>query len=74
VFHGFGQAKFADGGSILDWRQFTLLPQLPLEKTLDSKVVKTDSKIIISLSQSKSVTHYVVLCVYPTECFTDWAS
>ncbi len=29
VFHRFGQAKFADGGSILGSSQFTQLPQLP---------------------------------------------
>jgi len=38
VFHGFEQAKFADGGSILGSRKFT---QLPL-KTLDLKKVKND--------------------------------
>jgi len=31
AFHGFGQAKFADGGSILGSSQFTQLPQLPLK-------------------------------------------
>jgi len=49
VFHGFGQAKFADGGLILGSSQFTLLPLLPLKTSLDIKVVKIDSKIIISL-------------------------
>jgi len=49
VFHGFGQAKFAYGGSILGLRQFTLLPQLPLKMMLGLKVVKIDSKIINSL-------------------------
>jgi len=49
VFHGFGQAKLAYGSSILDWSQFTLLPQLPLQTMLDLKVVKIDSKIIILL-------------------------
>jgi hypothetical protein len=29
TFHRFGQAKFADGGLILGWSQFTLLAQLP---------------------------------------------
>jgi hypothetical protein len=32
VFHRFGPAKFAYGGSILGLSQFTLLPQLPLKK------------------------------------------
>jgi hypothetical protein len=32
VFHGFWQAKLADGGTILGSSQFTLLPQLPLKK------------------------------------------
>jgi len=45
VFHGFGQAKFPDGGSILGSSQFTLLPQLPLKMMLGLKVVKIDSKI-----------------------------
>jgi len=48
AFHGFGQAKFAYGGSILALSQFTLLPWLPLRTTLNLKVVKIDSKIIIS--------------------------
>jgi len=43
------QAKLAYGGSVLGSSQFTLLPQLPLKTTLDLKVVKTDSKVIISL-------------------------
>jgi len=46
VFHGFGQAKFDYGGSILGSSQFTLLPQLPLKTMLGLKVVKIDSKII----------------------------
>jgi len=49
VFHGFGQAKFAYGGSILGLSQFTLVPQVPLKMVLDLKMVKNDSKIIISL-------------------------
>ncbi len=48
-FHRFGQAKFAYGCSISGSSQFTLLPQLPLKTILDLKVVKIDSKIIISL-------------------------
>jgi len=49
VFHGFGQAKFAYGGSILGSSQFTLLPQLPLKTMLSLKVVKIDWKISNSL-------------------------
>jgi len=47
VFHGFGQAKFADGGSILGSSQSSLLSELPLKTTLNLKVVKIDLKIII---------------------------
>jgi len=43
VFHGFGQAKFAYGGSILGSSQFTLLPQLTKKTILASKVFKNDS-------------------------------
>jgi len=49
AFQGFGQAKFAYGGSILGVSQFKLLPQLPLKTVLLLKVVKINSKIIISL-------------------------
>jgi len=45
VSHGFEQAKFADGGSILGWSQFSLL----LKMMLNLKVVKIDKKIIIWL-------------------------
>jgi hypothetical protein len=31
VFTGFGQGKFAYGGTVLGSIQFTLLPQLPLK-------------------------------------------
>jgi len=31
VFHRFGQVEFANGGSILGFSHFTLLPQLPLK-------------------------------------------
>jgi len=31
------QAKFLDGGLVLDLSQFTQLPQLPLKMTLDLK-------------------------------------
>jgi len=51
VFHGFGQAKFTDGGLFIRMgpSQFTHLPQLPLKTTLDLKKVKMGLKIIISL-------------------------
>jgi len=45
VFHGFGQAKFPDGGSVLGLSQFLKLPQLSLKMMLGLKVVKIDSKI-----------------------------
>jgi hypothetical protein len=54
-----GQAKLAFGGSILGLRQFTLLSQLPLKKMLNLNLVKINSKIIILLHQSKSMTHSV---------------
>jgi hypothetical protein len=49
VFQGFRQAKSANGGSILSSSQFLILPQLPQKMKLASKVVKVDSKMIISL-------------------------
>ncbi len=49
VFQGFSKAKFANGGSILSSSQFLILPQLPQKVKLALKVVKVDSKIIISL-------------------------
>ncbi len=51
VFHQFRKAKFAYGGSILSSSQFLLLPQLPQKMELASKVVKVDSKIIVSLPE-----------------------
>jgi hypothetical protein len=48
VFQGFSKAKAANGGSILSLSQFLILPQLPQKIKLASKVVKIDSKIIIS--------------------------
>jgi len=50
VYHGFGQAKFPGGGSVLGLSQFLLLLQLPPKIMLNSKVVKIDPKIIILLS------------------------
>jgi hypothetical protein len=48
AFHGFWQARFLDGGSFL--AIFNTAPrQLPPKILLDSKVVKIDSKIMISL-------------------------
>ncbi len=49
VFKGFSKAKSANGGSILSSSQFLVLPQLPQKIKLASKVVKVDTKIIISL-------------------------
>jgi hypothetical protein len=51
VFHQFRQAKFDYGGSILSSSQFLLLLQLPQKVELTSKVVKVDSKIIVSLPE-----------------------
>jgi len=45
AFHGFGQAKFPDGGSALGSSQFSKLPQLHQKTMLASKGVKIDSKI-----------------------------
>ena len=41
--------KTCNGGKVLASSQFLLLPQLPQITLLDSKVVKNDSKIVISL-------------------------
>jgi hypothetical protein len=49
VFQGFSKAKSANGGLILSSSPFLILPQLPQKIKLSSKVVKVDSKIIISL-------------------------
>jgi hypothetical protein len=49
VFHRFGQAKFADGGWILGLSQLSLLSELPLNTMLDLRVIKINSKIIISI-------------------------
>jgi hypothetical protein len=40
VFQGFSKAKYANGGMILSWSQFLILPQLPRKIKLASKVVK----------------------------------
>jgi len=44
AFHGFGQARFDDGGSILGLSQFALLPRLPLKMVLDLKRSKLTQK------------------------------
>jgi len=49
AFHGFGQAKFPDDGSVLSSSQFSVLPLMPPKILIDPKVVKINSKIIISL-------------------------
>ncbi len=49
VFQRFSKTKSANEGSILSSSQFLKLPQLPQKIELTSKVVKVDSKIIISL-------------------------
>jgi len=49
MFQRFGQAKFPDGGLVLGLSQFPILPQLPQKILLDSKVVKIDPNIILSL-------------------------
>ncbi len=35
AFHGFGQAKFPDGGYVLGYSQFSIMPQLPPKTILD---------------------------------------
>jgi hypothetical protein len=55
------QAKYSLGGLILSLSQFLLLPQWSLKMMLIIKVVKIDSKIIISLPQSKSAKQTVHL-------------
>jgi len=50
ALHGFGQAKFAQSGSVLGLSQFTQLPKPLLKMKLDLKMLKIDSKIIISFS------------------------
>ncbi len=45
AFHGFGQAKFPNGGLALDSSQFSILPKLHQETILASKGVKIDSNI-----------------------------
>jgi len=48
VFHGFGQAKFPDGGSVLGLSQFSTLPKLPPKIILlVAKVVKIDPNLAL---------------------------
>jgi len=49
AFHGFGQAKYPDGGSVLGSSQFSILPRRPPKILLNLKVVKINPKIIILL-------------------------
>ncbi len=60
AFHRLKQYKFPDGGSVLGSSQFSILPQLPPNILLNSKVVKINPKIIILLRKSKSMTHLVL--------------
>ena len=60
----FNLVKFSYGGLVLGSGQFLQCPQLPQGMTLASKVVKSDSKIIISLCLSKYVTHSVSIKSY----------
>ena len=59
MFHRFGQAKIANDGLVSGLSRFSILPQLPYKMMLDSKLVKIDSKLIILLCLSKSVTCFV---------------
>ena len=51
--------KLGYGGLVLSSRQFSMLTQQPQKMTHASKVVNSDSKIIITVCWSKSVTHSV---------------
>jgi len=42
AFHGFRQTKFAYGGLFFWLKPITLLPLLPVKKTLNLKVVKIE--------------------------------
>jgi len=61
AFHRFWQAKFAYGCIHFRLKPIIFSSRLPKKKTLASKVVKNDSKIIILLDSSKSVTHCVAV-------------
>ena len=60
-FTDLGKLNLPMDGPVLGSSQFSLLPQLPKKMMLASKVVKIDSKIIISFRKSKSMTHFVVV-------------
>ena len=62
AYQVFEKAKICDDGLVLGLSQFPLLPQLPQKTMLTSKVVKTDSIIIIT-SWSKFVTHAVQIMI-----------
>ena len=49
--------KLGYGGLALGLSQYSILPQPPQKMTLASKVVKSDSKIIMLPRWVKSVTH-----------------
>ena len=51
--------KLGYDGSVLGLKQYMLLALLPQKMMLPSKVVKNDSKMIILLHWSKSLTHSV---------------
>ena len=48
-FTDLGKLKLQNGGLVLGSCQFLILPQLPYKMMLNSKVVKIESNIIISL-------------------------
>jgi len=53
AFRGFWQAKFSNGDLVLGSSPFLFLLQLPQKMTLNSKVVKINSKLTILLPSSK---------------------
>jgi hypothetical protein len=72
VFHQFGWAKFAYGGSTLSSSQFGPPAQLPKNRDALHKKVTNDSKIIISKYKSKSFKHTVVKPVLRTQMASNW--
>ena len=66
AFHGFGQTKICTCGLALGFRLEPIFATAPAasKTALASKGVKIYSKIIISLCQSKSVTHSVEVCCW----------
>ncbi len=61
MYHGFGQAKSAFGGSILGQSQFPQLLQLPQKMKFASLGVKSDSKIIVPYHSYKPSKHTVLV-------------